>query len=85
MKLADFSFTPASVKVAKGGKVTWDWSGSSASHSVMGTSDNAKTLLKSDTFSGGKGTYEVVFTTPGTYKYQCGIHGAAMSAEVVVE
>ena len=84
VKIADFSFTP-SVKVAKGGKVTWDWAGSNAPHSVMGVSDNAKTLLKSDRNSGGKGTYEVVFKDAGTYKYQCGVHGESMSAEVVVQ
>ena len=50
-----------------------------------GVSDNAKTLLKSDRNSGGKGTYEVVFKDAGTYKYQCGVHGESMSAEVVVQ
>ena len=84
VKIADFSFTP-SVKVAKGGKVTWDWAGSNAPHSVVGTSDNAKALLKSDRISGGKGTYEVTFAAAGTYKYQCGVHGDSMAGEVVVE
>ena len=84
VQIADNSFTP-SVKVKAGGKVTWDWTGSSNPHSVVGTSDNATTLLKSERNSGGKGTYEVTFPTAGTYKYQCGVHGASMSGEVIVE
>ena len=31
------------------------------------------------------GTAYNTFATPGTYKYQCGVHGAAMTGEVVVE
>ena len=84
VQIADNSFTP-SVKIKAGGKVTWDWTGSAAPHSVVGTSDNATTLLKSERNSGGKGTYEVTFPTAGTYKYQCGVHGPSMSGEVIVE
>jgi plastocyanin len=84
VKVADNSFTP-SVTVRAGGKVTWDWSGSQNPHSVVGTSANAKDLIKSEVFRGGSGKYEVTFAAPGTYDYQCGIHGAAMSGKVVVQ
>jgi plastocyanin len=84
VKVGDNTFS-GPVTVAKGGKVTWDWTGSNNPHSVVGTSANAKDLLKSGTFSGGKGTYEVSFTAAGTYDYQCGVHGAAMTGKVIAE
>ncbi len=83
-KVADNSF-PAETKVSVGGKVTWDWAGSSNPHSVVGTSANAKDLLKSQTLTGGTNKYEVTFTQAGTYEYQCGVHGAAMTGKVVVQ
>lgn len=76
---------PASVTVAKGGKVTWDWAGSKNPHSVIGTSDNAKTLLSSPTNRDGKGAYTVTFAAAGTYDYECGVHGASMAGKVVVQ
>jgi plastocyanin len=30
-------------------------------------------------------TYSVTFNTPGTYTYDCGVHGAAMSGRIVVQ
>jgi plastocyanin len=84
VKVGDNTFS-GPVTVAKGGKVTWDWTGSNNPHSVIGTSANARELIKSATLSGGKGTYEVTFTASGTYDYQCGVHGAAMAGKVIVE
>ena len=82
--IQDNSFT-ATVTVAKGGKVTWDWTGSQNPHSVIGTSANAKTLLSSPVNREGKGTYTATFAEAGTYEYQCGIHGASMTGKVVVQ
>jgi plastocyanin len=85
VKVTDNAFQPVEVTVATGGKVTWDWTGSANPHAVQGTSDNAKGLLQSQTFSGGNGKYEVTFSQPGTYKYQCMVHGAAMPGTIVVK
>lgn len=85
VKLGDSTFTPADVKVAKGGKVTWDWGTSALPHSVIGTSANAKDLLKSEQKTGGNFKYEATFANAGTYEYNCGVHGVAMSGKVVVE
>jgi len=30
------------------------------------------------------GTYSFTFTTPGTYLYQCGVHGALMRGQIIV-
>lgn len=82
IQIQDNSF-PAETRVAVGGTVTWDWAGSSNPHSVVGTSDNAVDLINSETMT-GEGTYEVTFDEAGTYEYQCGVHGAAMSGRIVV-
>ena len=83
VKIGDNKFTD--VTIAKGGKVTWDWTSSQNPHSVAGTSANAKDLLKSERFSGGKGNYEVSFPAAGVYDYQCGVHGSAMTGKVTVQ
>ena len=35
--------------------------------------------------SGANDTYPVTFRTPGTYSYDCAVHGAAMSGRIVVQ
>ena len=69
-------FEPASVLLASGGTVTWNWVGSG--HSVTATGSPALpastgALLKDAPFSLGP----VVFATAGTYQYYCTVHGAA--------
>lgn len=76
-------YTPNSSKVGsigKGGTVTWTFNG--GSHSVAwqtapGTLPTSSAIMTS-------GTYSVTFKTPGTYTYQCAVHGAAMTGTVVV-
>lgn len=75
--IADNSFTPATVTVARGGSVTWTWGGRNQ-HSVAGGE------FKSDTKT-GSGRFEFKFEKAGTFEYQCGVHGAAMAGKVVVQ
>jgi plastocyanin len=35
--------------------------------------------------SGDGMTYTFTFTTPGTYSYDCAVHGAAMTGRIVVQ
>jgi plastocyanin len=35
--------------------------------------------------SGANDTYSVTFRNPGTYTYDCGVHGSAMTGQVVVQ
>ena len=75
-------FTPNSSKVGSvgtGGTVTWNWAG--GPHSVEWKTGPV-VLTSSSVMSSG--TYSVTFTTPGTYTYDCAVHGAAMSGTVVV-
>jgi plastocyanin len=75
---------PAQDTVAVNQAVTWTWSGTgSTPHNVqsVGTPDFAS----SATLTGSGMTYSVSFSDPGTYHYQCLVHGAAMSGTVVVQ
>ena len=81
--VADNSFSPGTVTIAKGGTVSWAWSGRNP-HSVQGTSSNAKDKLKSPQLT-GSGAFETNFNDAGTYEYQCGVHGAAMTGKIVVQ
>lgn len=75
---------PAVDTVAAGGAVTWTWIGTGAtSHSVR--SEGPATFASSSILAGEGQTYSVTFDTPGTYQYDCEIHGDAMTGTVVVQ
>jgi hypothetical protein len=69
--------------VAAGGTVTWTWTNTgNVPHSVE--SEGAPNFTSSDILTGGGSTHQVTFATPGTYRYDCAVHGAAMSGTIVV-
>src|SRR5439155_14073766 len=73
---------PAIDTVAVGSTVTWTWTATgSVPHSVqsLGTPNFASSAIE----TGDGKTYSVTFTTPGTYQYDCAVHGAAMSGRIV--
>jgi len=75
---------PAVTTVPAGTTVTWTWTNTGGvSHSVqsVGTPSFASSGIK----AGEGSTYQVTFTTPGTYRYDCAVHGTAMSGTVVVQ
>jgi plastocyanin/predicted lipoprotein with Yx(FWY)xxD motif len=78
IKIASFAFSPASVTVDVGTKVTWTNS-DTAGHSV--TSDTG--LFNSPTFGNGE-TFSFTFTASGTYAYHCSIH-PSMKGTVTVQ
>lgn len=69
--------------VATGGTVTWTWTNTgSVPHSVQSL---GSTIFRNSTVQTGNGsTYSVVFNKPGTYQYDCAVHGAAMTGTIVV-
>lgn len=67
--------------IAAGGTVTWSWTGS-LPHSVH--SVGSPSFASSATMT-GSGTYAVTFTTPGTYQYDCAVHGQLMTGTIVVQ
>jgi plastocyanin len=75
---------PAVDTVAAGTTVTWTWTGTGGtSHSVL--SAGSPSFTSSSTLTGSGMTYAFTFTTPGTYQYDCAVHGTAMSGTIVVQ
>jgi plastocyanin len=75
---------PAIDTVAAGTTVTWTWTGTGDTpHSVR--SQVAPTFPSSDDLTGNGQTYAVMFTTPGTYLYDCAVHGSGMTGTIVVQ
>jgi plastocyanin len=74
------STNPAVDTITAGSAMTWTWTGT-LPHSVRSTGTPSFT---SSGILTGAGTYSVTLTTPGTYKYDCGVHGAAMTGTIVV-
>ena len=74
------SFTPSTVTIQAGQSVTWNWV--SGFHSVV--SDSMPKAF-ADSPAQAAGQFTVMFATPGTYPYHCGIHGAMMTGTIVVQ
>ena len=78
------AFSPASVTVAPGEKVTWVWAG--VFHSSTSDSQSGAEVWDSGIISTGQ--FSHTFTTPGTYPYYCIVHsfpgGTAMNGSVQV-
>jgi plastocyanin len=75
-------FQPETIQVAAGTTVTWTWNATAASHSVQ--SIETPSFTSSAIMTGSGKSYSVTFNTPGTYKYDCAVHGLAMSGTVIV-
>jgi len=70
--------------VAVGSTVTWTWTSTgSVAHSVQ--SQGTPNFPSSAILTGNGQTYSFTFTTPGSYAYDCAVHGAAMSGRIVVQ
>ena len=77
-------FDPDDRTVTAGATVVWTWTNTGAiSHSVQST--GAPGFTSSATMAGNGQTHSVQFTAPGTYTYQCAVHGAAMAGRIVVQ
>lgn len=66
VKIVDFAFDPATIKIPAGTTVTWTNSGASP-HTVNGDGLDSGTLMAGATFS-------FTFDTPGTVSYACAFH-----------
>jgi plastocyanin len=74
---------PAVDTIKAGGTVTWTWSAVGA-HSIQSTGIPPAVFRNSVVMSAAGSTYAVTFLNPGTYDYDCSIHGAAMTGRIVV-
>ena len=70
--------------VPAGSTVTWSWN-AAGSHSIQSTGQVPNIFRNSVVMSGATDTYSVTFQNPGTYPYQCAVHGAAMTGVIVVQ
>ena len=75
------STNPAVDTIPVGTTVTWTWRGD-LPHSVRSTSQPAFTGSGIRT---GSGTHAVLFNVPGTYRYECGVHGPEMTGRILVQ
>ncbi|HEX7734939.1 MAG TPA: cupredoxin family copper-binding protein [Ktedonobacteraceae bacterium] len=78
ISVLNFAFTPASLTVKVGTKVTWTNNGS-VTHTVTANQG----AFDSGALAPGK-TFSFTFTKAGTYSYHCTIH-RAMIATIVVQ
>jgi plastocyanin len=66
------AFSPTSVSIKKGGKVTWKWTQGGVPHNVTPASG-----AKGSATSSKKGfTFTKTFSKAGTFKYVCTIHSS---------
>lgn len=72
---------PAVDTVAVDGTVVWAWLPGSGLHSIRPTGG---TFTGSDELLGEGSRHEVTFSAPGTYEYDCSVHGADMTGRIVV-
>lgn len=77
--IADFSYSPAEIRVAQGDIVTWINQEKRTSHSVLFEA----TGEESERFFPGE-KWQRVFTQPGRFEYRCGPH-PEMKGVVIVE
>jgi plastocyanin len=69
--------------VVVGETVTWSWN-AAGSHSIQSTGLPPEVFRNSVVMSAANSSYALAFREPGTYPYQCAVHGAAMTGRVVV-
>lgn len=74
---------PAVDTVGVGASMTWTWVNTGpTAHSIE--SEAAPSFTSSTVLAGNGTTYSFTFTAPGSYRYDCAVHGAAMSGTIVV-
>lgn len=78
LEIADYKFTPATIRIKKGTKVTWT-NKDIAQHNVAAEDDSFRTELV-----GKNGSVEVTFDEAGTFSYICEPH-PYMKGTVIVE
>ena len=78
VRIANMAFSPATLTVPAGTTVTWV-NHDGDSHSV----ESSDKRFPSSTLLNTGETYAYTFTTPGTYKYHCGVH-SFMTGKIVV-
>jgi amicyanin len=79
--ISDYSFSPATLTVKQGTKVTWT-NKDNVGHTV--TSDSGPDSFDSGLLSNNQ-TFSFTFSKPGTYTYYCSVHPYMKGTVVVTE
>ena len=66
--LKNIAFNKSTVRLAKGGTVTWVWRDGDSPHNVTFAHKHSATKKT--------GTYKMTFARTGTFKYHCTIHSS---------
>ncbi len=72
----DDKFSPRVIQITRGTEVTWTWD-ANRDHNVVG--EGFQSELQRE------GTFSHTFTTPGSFRYLCTLHGGMTGAVIVTE
>lgn len=78
------AFVPASKAISVGTTITWTNKDAYAHTVTSGVPNSPSGMFNSGNLSNGD-TFSFKFTTAGTFKYYCMIHGAMMTATIIVQ
>lgn len=78
------TFNPASMTVSSGTQVKWVNKDSFAHTVTSGTVGSPDGKFDSGNMGGGA-SFTFTFSTAGTYKYYCRIHGSMMTGTIIVQ
>ena len=76
------AWQPPNVTVSTGETVRWTFTGTTLPHNVHSTSANWNVQ---STVGSNQAPQDFTFTAPGTYTFQCDVHGSSMTGTVTVE
>jgi plastocyanin len=78
--VCDNHFSPSTSTITAGSTITWTWKGSNTHNVTFLTGP----VIPPASSSMASGTFPTTFTTPGTYTYECSLHGSVMSGTITV-
>jgi plastocyanin len=80
-------FDPTSTTIPVNTKVNWTWNACGGDGYGGQTCTSHGIVFDDGTASGSQseGSWSRTFTTAGTFKYHCSVHGSAMSGAIVVQ
>ncbi len=94
VSLVDSSFNPFSLTIKTGQTVTWQWTACTDTTGGYNYGSGGGCIQHQISFDDGsgaqsplqdQGTFNRTFTTAGTFKYHCLVHGSYMSGQIVVQ
>ena len=80
ISVCDDLYAPANTTIVSGTTITWTWRAATP-HSVT---FKTGPVVPAGSSIQTNGMFQTTFNTPGTYTYQCLVHGAAMSGTIHV-